>query len=486
MTTATASRGMRVKMAPFFHHEGVRVSLFRTKPINPDAYCDTGLKRCLNATDLTLLGIGAIIGAGIFVLTGVAAATKAGPAIVLSYVVAGFACAFAALAYAELAASIGGCGSAYGYSYAGFGEIIAWLIGWDLILEYGVATPAVAIGWAGYVNNALTAVGIHLPPALLSAPDAGGIVNLPAALVILVLAVLLAIGVHTSARFNAAMVFVKLVAIAVFIGVAAFNVNPANWQPYMPFGWEGVMAGAALIFFAYIGFDAVSTAAEESVNPQRDLPIGILASLAICTVIYVVVSGLLTGIVPYTSLNVPSPVAQALLDLGHRLASALIAAGAIAGLTTVMLVLYYALTRIFLAMSRDGLLPPMFATVHPTTRTPVRIILVSGVLMAAVAGFLPIGAVAELVNIGTLAAFFLVCGGVIYLRYARPDLPRPFRTPWSPLIPLLGMLFCAYLMYSLPVVTWLRFFGWMLLGLVIYFLYGRRHSVLARTAHKTV
>ena len=456
------------------------MNLFRTKPINPDAYCDTGLKRCLNATDLTLLGIGAIIGAGIFVLTGVAAATKAGPAIVLSYVVAGMACAFAALAYAELAASIGGCGSAYGYSYAGFGEIVAWLIGWDLILEYGIATPTVAIGWSGYVNNALMAMGEHLPPALLSAPDGGGgIVNLPAALIILVLAALLAAGVHTSARFNAAMVLVKLIAIAVFIGVAVFNVNPTNWQPFMPFGWDGVMAGAALIFFAYIGFDAVSTAAEEAINPQRDLPIGILVSLAICTVIYVVVAGLLTGIVPYPTLNVASPVAEALLNLGHRFASALISAGAIAGLTTVMLVLYYGLTRVFLAMARDGLLPPVFATVHPATQTPVRIILVSGVLMALVAGFLPIGTVAELVNIGTLAAFFLVCAGVIYLRYTRPELPRPFRTPFSPVIPALGMLFCGYLMYSLPAITWLRFFAWLAIGLVIYFVYSRRRSVLA-------
>lgn len=455
------------------------MSLFRTKPINQDAYCDTGLRRCLNATDLTLLGIGCIIGAGIFVLTGVAAATKAGPGIVLSYVVAGFACAFAALAYAELAATIGGCGSAYGYSYAGFGEIIAWMIGWDLILEYGVATPAVAIGWSGYVNNALVAMGIHLPPVLLNAPGAGGLVNLPAALVILVLAVLLAVGVHASARFNAAMVLVKLLAIAVFIGVAAFNVNPANWQPFMPFGWEGVMAGAALIFFAYIGFDAVSTAAEEAVDPQRNLPIGILASLGICTVIYIAVAGLLTGIVPYTSLNVPSPVAQSLLDLGQRGASALISAGAIAGLTTVMLVLYYGLTRIFLAMSRDGLLPAMFATVHPSRKTPVRIIMVSGVAMALVAGFLPIGTVAELVNIGTLAAFMMVCAGVIYLRYTRPELPRPFKTPWSPLIPVLGILFCGYLMFSLPWITWVRFLLWMALGLVVYFLYSRRRSVLA-------
>jgi len=455
------------------------VSLFRTKPINQDAYCDTGLKRCLSATDLTLLGIGAIIGAGIFVLTGVAAATKAGPAIVLSYVVSGFACAFAALAYAELAATVGGCGSAYGYSYAGFGEIVAWMIGWDLILEYGVSTPAVAIGWSGYVNNALTAMGVHLPPALLSAPEAGGVVNLPAASVIIVLGILLAIGVHMSARFNAAMVLVKLIAIAVFIGVAVFNINPAHWQPFMPFGWGGVMSGAALIFFAYIGFDAVSTAAEEAVNPQRDLPIGILVSLAVCTIIYVVVSGLLTGIVPYGTLNVASPVAEALLNLGHRGASALIAAGAIAGLTTVMLVLYYGLTRVFLAMSRDGLLPPMFAAVHPSTKTPVRIILVSGIFMALIAGFLPIGTVAELVNIGTLAAFVLVCGGVIYLRYTRPELTRPFRAPLSPLTPVLGMLFCAYLMYSLPPITWIRFFVWMALGLIVYFSYSRRRSVLA-------
>jgi len=274
-------------------------------------------------------------------------------------------------------------------------------------------------------------------------------------------------------------VLVKLIAIAVFIGVAVFNINPAHWQPFMPFGWGGVMSGAALIFFAYIGFDAVSTAAEEAVNPQRDLPIGILVSLAVCTIIYVVVSGLLTGIVPYGTLNVASPVAEALLNLGHRGASALIAAGAIAGLTTVMLVLYYGLTRVFLAMSRDGLLPPMFAAVHPSTKTPVRIILVSGIFMALIAGFLPIGTVAELVNIGTLAAFVLVCGGVIYLRYTRPELTRPFRAPLSPLTPVLGMLFCAYLMYSLPPITWIRFFVWMALGLIVYFSYSRRRSVLA-------
>ena len=454
------------------------MSLFRKKPINADAYCDTGLKRCLSAMDLTLLGIGAIIGAGIFVLTGIAAAKSAGPAIVLSYVVSGFACAFAALAYAELAASVGGCGSAYGYAYAGLGEFIAWLIGWDLILEYGVATAAVAIGWSGYVNNALTAMGMPIPMTLLKSPVEGGFVNLPAFLIVLTLAVLLAIGIRQSARFNAVMVLVKLLAITTFVAVAAFNVQPANWTPFMPFGWEGVMGGAALIFFAYIGFDAVSTAAEEAVNPQRDLPIGILASLAVCTVIYIVVAGLLTGIVPYHTLNVASPVADSLLRIGYPWAAAFIAAGAIAGLTTVMLVLYYGLTRVFLAMSRDGLLPPVFSAVNKNTKTPIRIIIASGVLIALIAGFTPIGDVAELVNIGTLAAFVLVCAGVMHLRYTRPELKRPFRTPFGAVTPLLGIIFCVYLMLSLPPITWIRFGIWLALGLVIYFIYSRRHSTL--------
>ena len=454
------------------------MSLLRTKPINADMYCDTGLRRCLTAFDLTLLGIGAIIGAGIFVLTGIAAATRAGPAIVLSFVVSGFACAFSALAYAELASSIGGCGSAYGYAYAGLGELVAWIIGWDLILEYGVAVAVVAIGWSGYFNNALTAVGLHVPAVLLTAPADGGIINLPAALIVLVLSVLLAIGVRQSARFNAVMVLVKVVAIATFVAVAAFNVQPANWHPFMPFGWKGVMGGAALIFFAYIGFDAVSTAAEEAVNPPRDLPIGILVSLAVCTVIYMAVAGLLTGIVPYGTLNVPSPVAESMLRLGYRWASAVVAAGAIAGLTTVMLVLYYGLTRIFLSMSRDGLLPPVFSAINARTRTPLRVIVVSGLLIASIAGFTPIGDVAELVNIGTLSAFVLVCCGVIVLRRTKPDLKRPFRTPWSPVIPLLGIAFCLYLMASLPLITWLRFVIWLAIGMIIYFGYSRSHSVL--------
>ncbi len=459
------------------------MSLMRTKAINADHHLiDTGLKRCLTATDLTLLGIGAIIGAGIFVLTGVAAATKAGPAIALSFVVAGFACAFSALAYAELASTVGGCGSAYGYAYAGLGEIVAWIIGWDLILEYGLATPTVAIGWSGYVGNALTAIGLELPKILLNAPGTpnveGAIMNLPAFLIIILLSILLAIGVSTSARFNHAMVFVKLTAIAVFIGVAAFNVNPEHWTPFMPFGWEGVMAGGALIFFAYIGFDAVSTAAEEAINPQRDLPIGILASLVICTIIYIVVSGLLTGLVPYKELNVPSPVASALLSIKHNFAAGLIAAGAIAGLTTVMLVLYYGLTRVFLAMARDGLLPPIFAKVNAKTKTPIPVILISGIFMAFVAGFTPINEVAELVNIGTLAAFVLVCAGVIVLRKTHPNIPRPFKTPLSPISPILGIVFCLYLMFQLPQTTWLRFGIWLALGLIVYFVYSKGNSEL--------
>ncbi|WP_295392023.1 amino acid permease [uncultured Thiodictyon sp.] len=454
--------------------------LLRTKAINADHHLtDTGLRRVLGPVDLTLLGIGAIIGAGIFVLTGVAAATKAGPAIVLSFVVAGFACAFAAMAYAELAAAIGGCGSAYGYSYAGLGELIAWIIGWDLILEYAVAVSAVAIGWSAYVNNALQAAGLALPPQLLKGPLEGGLINFPAAAIVLILGLLLSLGVRQSVRINAVMVLIKLLAIGVFIAIAVSHVQPANWSPFMPFGWSGVMGGAALVIFAYLGFDAVSTAAEEARDPQRDLPTGILVSLAVCTLIYILVAGLLTGVVPYPTLNVGSPVADVVLRLGYPWGAGLVAAGAIAGLTTVMLAMYYGLTRVFLAIARDGLLPPLFARVNPRTQTPVRVIAVSGVLMAAIAGLTPIGDVAELVNIGTLGAFFLVCIGVVVLRYTQPDLPRPFRTPFAPLVPLLGAASCLYLMASLPLVTWLRFGLWLALGLAIYFTWSRRHSALA-------
>lgn len=455
-----------------------------------------GLKRCLSAFDLTLMGIGAIIGTGIFVLTGVAAATTSGPAVVLSFIVAGVACAFAALAYAELAASVGGAGSAYGYSYAAFGEFIAWVIGWDLILEYGVAVAAVANGWSGYFNNALQGMGVALPAYLTKGPFAvdaitglpdGGIVNLPAFLIIFLLMIMLVIGVKESAKVNTAMVFVKLLTIVVFLSVAIFHINPDNWSPFIPFGWFshtelgkpiGILAGASVVFFAYVGFDAVSTATEEANNPQRDIPIGVLASLIICTVIYIAVSGVLTGIVSYKELNVSSPVAFGLQRIGINWASALVATGVIAGLTTVMLILYYALTRVITAMSRDGLLSPLFAKVNEKTQTPVKNTVICGLVMAVMAGFVPLGALAELVNIGTLTAFVLVCIGVITLRKTHPNLKRPFMMPGGIVLPLLGVISCGALIAFLPWQTHLRFLGWLALGLVIYFVYGIRKSRL--------
>jgi APA family basic amino acid/polyamine antiporter len=463
------------------------LQIFRTKNITPEDFMQSGLKRCLSAWDLTFLGIGAIIGTGIFVLTGIAAATQSGPAVVLSFVIAGIACAFAALAYAELASAVGGCGSAYGYSYAAFGELMAWIIGWDLLLEYGISVAAVANGWSGYFNHALAAIGIPLPVALTKAPSLGGIINLPASGIILLLMGLLIMGVKQSARTNNVMVFVKLLTITVFVGIAIFNVNPANWHPFMPYGWfetlpdgktTGILAGASMVFFAYVGFDAVSTATEETANPQRDVPIGLVSSLAICTVIYIVVSGLLTGVAHYTDLNVPSPVAQALQLIGFNWASALVSTGVIAGLTTVMLVLYYALTRIIFAMSRDGLLSPFFAAVNAKTQTPVRVIVLCGVIMSIIAGLVPLGELAELVNIGTLAAFVLVCLGVIVLRITKPGLKRPFRNPFSPLFPIFGMLSCGALMGFLPGITWLRFIIWLAIGLIVYFVYSMHHSKL--------
>jgi len=462
--------------------------LVRTKPLDTEQ--PNELKRCLSALDLTLLGIGAIIGTGIFVLTGIAAATTSGPAVVLSFVVAGLACAFAAFAYAELSALVGGSGSAYGYSFAAFGELVAWIIGWDLILEYGVAVAAVANGWAGYFNNALHVIGLDLPVYLTRGPWAGGElgagwVNLPACVIVLLLTAMLIIGVKQSAKLNTVMVFVKLLTIVVFLSVGIFHVDSAHWSPFAPFGWFshdelgkpiGILAGASVVFFAYVGFDAVSTATEEANKPQRDIPIGILASLIFCTLIYIVVSGVLTGILPYSQLNVPSPVAFALESIGIKWASALVAAGVIAGLTTVMLVLFYALTRIVTAMGRDGLLPAVFAQVNSKTQTPVKNTLVCGLIMAVMAGFIPLGTLAELVNIGTLFAFVLVCLGVIVLRYTQPEAVRPFKIPAGVLVCALGALSCSALIVFLPHHTYERFVYWLLAGLVIYFSYGFFHA----------
>ncbi|MES2217548.1 MAG: amino acid permease [Pseudomonadota bacterium] len=453
------------------------MNLFRTKSTANETTTAV-LNRSLNALDLTLLGIGAIIGAGVFVLTGIAAATKAGPAISISYIVAGLASMFAALAYAELSTCIGGCGSAYSYSYVVFGELIAWIIGWDLILEYTLSVATVAIGWSGYVKDALLSLGVHLPDQFIKNPFDGGIIDLPAFAIIIFLALLLCAQVKHGSRFNAIIVCIKLITIAIFVAVASDHVKVSNWHPFFPFGWTGVMQGASLVFFAYIGFDALSTAAEETIKPQRNLPIGIITSVNICTLIYILVAVLLTGIVSYTTLNVKSPVADALLRIGHPVAAGIVAIGAIAGLTTVMLVMYYGLTRICLAITRDGLLPNFFATTNQRTKTPVKIILTSGIIIATVAGVVPIGDAAALVNIGTLAAFTLVCAAVITLRITQPDLKRPFKLPFNPVFPSLGVFFCVYLMANLARVTWISFFIWTTIGLFIYFTYGRKHSLL--------
>lgn len=453
--------------------------LLQRKPITPQS---SPLRRALTTADLIFMGIGIIIGAGVFVLTGIAAATKAGPAVVISYFISGIVAMFAALSYAELAASIGGSGSAYSYAYAGLGELIAWIIGWNLLLEYGMAVSAVAIGWAAYVQNLFQSIGITLPHSFLSNPFEGGIVNLFAVLIIVLITLLSCLGVKQSARMNGVIVVIKLIVIAVFIIVSISDVDFKYWHNFVPFGWHGIMEGAALVFFAYIGFDALSTAVEEAIDPQRSIPIAITVSLIVCTLIYILVSALLTTITSYTTLNVASPVAQTMLNLGHHLAAGVIAAGAIAGLTTVILVSFYALSRIILAMARDGLLPLSIAKINDQTHSPIRIIVLIGLITSVIAGFSPIDRAAELVNIGTLAAFTFVCIGVILFRYSHPELKRPFKLPFNPVIPLLGVISCLYLMIYLPSITWWRFIIWTLIGIIIYFMYGQRHSVLRRTA----
>jgi basic amino acid/polyamine antiporter, APA family len=459
---------------------GLREQIFRRKSTEtllaeagPHA---GGLKRALHASDLTLLGIGAIVGAGIFVLTGVAAARYAGPAIMLSFVISGTACAMAALCYAEFAAMIPIAGSAYSYSYATMGELIGWIIGWDLVLEYAIGSAAVAVGWSGYLGVILNGLGVHLPFDLTHAPGAGGIIDLPAGLIVFLISAVLYVGISESARLNSIIVGIKLFAIAVVIVGGAFFVKPANWTPFVPFGWSGVMKGAAVIFFAYIGFDAVSTAAEEVVDPNRDLPIGILGSLFVCTVLYILVAAVLTGMVPAHLIDVKAPLASAFVLRGVNFAAWIVSLGAVAGLTSVLLVLLLGQSRVFYAISRDGLLPAAFSKIHPRFHTPYIPTILTAFVVGVTAAFLPIEEIAELTNIGTLFAFVLVCISVWILRRVDPGLHRPFRTPLVPLVPILGVIFCAFLMASLPGVTWLRFFIWMMVGFVVYFTYGRFHS----------
>ena len=468
-------------------------NLLRTKSIEQlvgDAeHGGKALRRTLTAMDLTLLGIGAIIGTGIFVLTGTAAANQAGPGIVLSYVLAGLACGFAALCYAEFAAMIPISGSAYTYAYATLGEVFAWMIGWDLILEYAVGSMTVAVGWSGYFQRILAGFGMHLPVWMTAAPNAapGSLINLPAILIVLAIMVLLVIGVRESARFNAAMVAIKLAAVAFFIVVGVTYVKPENWTPFMPYGFAGVATGAAVVFFAYIGFDAVSTTAEEAKNPSRDLPIGIIASLVVCTVLYLAVAAILTGILPVVQYKADvqflnAPVGYALHVIDKDWAAGLVSAGAVAGITSVLLVMLMSQPRIFFAMSRDALLPAGVSKVHPKFRTPYITTMITCVIVAIVAGFVPIQILGEMTSIGTLFAFVVVSIAVIILRIRRPEARRPFRVPLGFTIPILGIAFCVYLMVSLSVMTWVRFLGWLDIGMVIYWFYGRTHSPLVDQA----
>ena len=513
-------------------------SFFKTK--SPDLLIkeseepDRALKRSLGPVDLTCVGIGAIIGAGIFVYTGTAAAgdnpatadalstpvlnylqhwvthaplvlgrSGAGPALVFSYLLVAIACGFAALCYSELAAMIPVSGSAYTYSYATLGEIVAWVIGWDLILEYAVGNMAVAVGWSGYFVALCSDCHIKFPLWLVSdygtamttiakggdalkpfssttLPMVFGhafAMNLPALLIVALVTILLVRGVRESAHANTAIVMLKVAVVIFFIAFGSFFVDQKNWHPFVPHGFGGVMSGAAIIFFAYIGFDAVSTTAEESRNPQRDLPIGMIASLIICTILYVLMTGVLTGVRPYLDyMDAAAPIATAFAN--KPWVQAVLSSGALAGMTSVLLVFQYGQPRIFMSMARDGLLPPYFARVHPKFRTPWITTIWTGVAVGGVAMFTDISTLGDLTSIGTLFAFVLVCVGVMVLRRTDPDRPRPFRAPLVPLVPILGALMCGALMLALPLTTWGRFFIWLFIGLAIYFLYGKRHSRL--------
>jgi APA family basic amino acid/polyamine antiporter len=493
------------------------MSLWATKSITTlraeaEATSETSLKRTLGPLNLVTLGIGAIIGAGIFVLTGQAAALYAGPAVPISMGLVGIACAFAGLCYAEMASAVPVAGSAYTYVYATMGELVAWIIGWDLVLEYAAGAAGVAVGWSGFVVSLLGLFGVHIPPGLAASPTVwctaaqvgtmgapacahaglnltGGIVNLPAVIIVALMSTVLVIGIRESARVNNFIVILKVAIVLLVVVVGLSHITPSNWKPFIPpnagawgtFGWSGVLRGAGLVFFAYIGFDAVSTTAQEAKNPQKDMPIGILGSLAVCTVLYMVVSAVLTGMVPYTELNVPAPMAYAMEQVhAPWVVQAAIDIGAVLGLGSVILVMLLGQSRVFFAMSRDGLLGRWAGKVHPTRRTPYLSTIYTGIAVGLASGLLPLQLLGQLVNIGTLLAFVLVCAGVWILRTKRPDLERPFRTPFVPFVPIMGILTCFGLMLTLPADTWIRLLVWLLIGFAIYFGYSRKHSVLRR------
>jgi APA family basic amino acid/polyamine antiporter len=468
------------------------------------------LRRILGPVQLTSLGVGAIIGTGIFVLTGQAAHDKTGPALMLSFVFSGIACIFAALCYAEFASMVPVAGSAYTYAYATLGELFAWIIGWDLILEYAVGSATVAHGWSHYFQDFIGILGLKIPHVFSTAPfdydpklghfvSTGTVLDLPALIITIIVTVILVKGIRESASFNATMVIIKLIIVFFVIIVGAFYVNPANWKPFAPFGLTGVsffgktlfgqtgaggeplgmLAGAATIFFAYIGFDSVSTHAEEAKNPKRDVPIGIVTSLVLCTVLYIAVAAVLTGMVPYNKINIDAPVSDAFRQVGLPWAQFLISLGALAGITSVLLVMMLSQPRVILAMARDGLVPPsFFAAIHERFRTPWKATILTGIFVGILASFLPLRVLAELVNIGTLFAFVVVCAAVLIMRRTNPEAPRPFRVPFVPLTPILGILTCTLLMFSLPAENWWRLIIWLAIGFFIYFGYGRHHSVL--------
>jgi basic amino acid/polyamine antiporter, APA family len=489
--------------------------LFARKPLAmllEEMRGENRLRRVLGPVQLTSLGVGAIIGTGIFVLTGVAAHDKAGPALMLSFVVAGLACIFAAICYAEFASMVPVAGSAYTYAYATMGELFAWIIGWDLILEYAVASATVAHGWSHYFQDFIGILGIHWPEALGNAPldynpavghfvATGAIMDVPAIAIAAIVTAVLVYGIRESARFNIAMVAVKLVVVLFVIVVGAFYVDPANWKPFAPYGLAGVsffghtllgqtavggeplgmLAGAAIIFFAYIGFDSISTHAEEARVPQKDVPIGIIASLILCTFLYIAVAAVLTGMVRYDKIDIDAPVSDAFRQAGLPWAQALVSLGALTGITSVLLVMMLSQPRVWLAMARDGLVPPsFFGAVHERFRTPWKSTILTGVVVATAASLLPLRILADLTNIGTLFAFVVVCTAVLIMRRTHPEAERPFRAPLVPLTPILGIAICLLLMFSLPPENWFRLFVWLGIGLVIYFGYGRYHSVLAR------